>query len=163
MPFEESLRIAYSRTRYGTGYYIYHLYANEENFSQPITSWDINKAPEQDVVDLISRAGTDIAPQNIAKKTGKVKLDQENLVLANIKTSPSVVRAFKLTLPLDKAIDLERLRLIVTWDDAKHASIDAPLCLFFGAGTLYNLENAEYLVKGFPVNIRYDYNNKRVE
>ena len=27
MPFEESMRIAYSRTRYGTGYYIYNLYA----------------------------------------------------------------------------------------------------------------------------------------
>jgi hypothetical protein len=163
MPFEESFRLAYSRTRYGTGYYIYHLYANEEDLSQPIKSWDINKAPDQDVVDLINRAGTDIAPQNISKKKGNVKLGQEKLLLANIKSSPAVIRTFKLTLPLDKAIDLERLRLLVTWDDSKYASIDAPLCLFFGAGTLYNRENDEYLVKGFPINIRYDYNNKKVE
>lgn len=163
MPFEESFRIAYSRTRYGTGYYIYHLYADEENLSRPIRSWDINKAPEQDVVDLINRSGTDIAPQNIAKKTGKVKLDRKHLLIANIKARPSVVRALKLTLPLEKAMDLERLRLVVTWDDAEHASVDAPLCLFFGAGTLYNRENDEYLVKGFPMNIRYDYDNKRVE
>jgi hypothetical protein len=52
------------------------------------------------------------------------------------------VRAFKLSLPLDKAIALERSRLIVTWDDAKYPSIDAPLALFFGAGTLYNRDLA---------------------
>jgi hypothetical protein len=163
IPFEESLRIAYSRTRYGTGYYIYHLYANEESLSQPIKAWDINDAPGKDVVELIHRAGTDIAPQNISKKTGKVRLDQQKVLIANINSSPSVIRAFKLTLPLDKAIELERLRLLVTWDNAKYASINAPLCLFFGAGTFYNRENAEYLVKGFPINIRYDYSNNKVE
>ena len=161
--FQESFRLAYSRTRYGTGYYIYHLYANEDNLSQPIQSWDINKVPDQDVVDLISRAGTDIAPQDIKKKNGKIKLNKERVLLTHIKSSPSTVRAFKLTLPLEKAIDLERLRLLVTWDDAEHPSIDAPLCLFFGAGTLYNRENDEYLVQGFPINIRYDYDNKKVE
>lgn len=163
MPFGKSFRIAYSHTRYGTGYYIYHLYANEENLSQPIRSWDIGKAPDQDVVALVSRAGTDIAPQNISRKNGKLKLRSGKLLLANVKASPSVIRAFKVTLPLEKAIDLERLRLLITWDDAKYASVDAPLCLFFGAGTLYNRENDEYLVKGFPMNIRYDYVAKKVE
>jgi hypothetical protein len=28
-------------------------------------------------------------------------------------------------------------------------------CLFYGAGTLYNRDNREYLVKAFPVNIRF--------
>jgi hypothetical protein len=163
MPFEESLRIAYSRTRYGTGYYIYHLYANDENLSQPIKSWDINKEPDEDVVNLINRSGTDIAPQNISKKTGETKFNDNRILLANIKSGPSVIRAFKVTLPLDKAIGLERLRLLVTWDEAKYPSIDAPLCLFFGAGTLYNRENDEFLVKGFPINIRYDYTHKKVE
>lgn len=161
--FQESFQLAYSRTRYGTGYYIYHLYANEENLSQPIQSWDINQTPDQDVVELISRAGTDIAPKNIKKKSGTLKLNKERLLLSNIKSSPSTIRAFKLSLPLEKAIDLERLRLLVTWDDAEYPSIDAPLCLFFGAGTLYNREDDEYLVKGFPINIRYDYTNKKVE
>lgn len=161
--FEESFRLAYSRTRYGTGYYIYHLYANEDDLSQPIESWDINQTPDQDVLDLISRAGTDIAPKNIKKKSGQLKLNKEKVLVANIKSAPSTVRAFKLTLPLEKAIDLERLRLLVTWDDAEHPSIDAPLCLFFGAGTLYNRKEDEYLVKGFPINIRYDYDNDKVE
>ncbi|MEX2335883.1 MAG: DUF2961 domain-containing protein [Fulvivirga sp.] len=163
MPFEESFRIAYSRTRYGTGYYIYHLYANEDNLSQPIETFDMSTAPDPEVVELISRAGTDIAPKNIKKKTGKIKLNQEKMLLANIKAAPSSIRAFKLSLPMEKAIALERLRLLVTWDGAEHPSIDAPLCLFFGAGTLYNREEDEYLVQGFPINIRYDYDNQEVE
>ena len=64
---------------------------------------------------------------------------------------------------MENAIDLERMRLIVTWDDAQYPSIDAPVCLFFGAGTLYNREQQEYLVKGFPMNIRYDYPNRKIE
>ena len=38
----------------------------------------------------------------------------------------------------------------------REPSIDAPLALFFGAGTLYNRDGREYLVKAFPVDIRYD-------
>lgn len=163
MPFEESFRIAYSRTRYGTGYYIYHLYANEEKLSQPIQSWNINDTPDQEVLDLISSAGTDIAPQNIKKKKGKVKLNQENVLLATVDSAPASIRALKLKIPLDKAIELERLRLLVTWDKAEHPSIDAPLCLFFGAGTFYNREEREYFVNGFPINIRFDYPNNEVE
>ena len=30
-------------------------------------------------------------------------------------------------------------------------SIDAPVALFFGAGTLYNRDDREYLVKSFPM------------
>lgn len=163
MPFRESMRIAYSRTTYGTGYYIYHLFADESNLSQPLHTWDASQVPDQDVLDLLSRAGTDIAPKNIKKVSGKINLNKETIVLSDIKASSSVVRALKLTLPMDKALDLENLHLRVTWDDAGVPSIDAPLCLFFGAGTFYNRDQKEYLVKGFPVNIRYDYPNKKVE
>lgn len=162
MPFENSFRIAYSRTRYGTGYYIYSLYANEENLSQPIKSWNIENAPDRDVVELISRAGTDISPSNIKSKKGKVKVNKKTS-LGVIKASSSVIRALKFSIPLDKAIELERLQLVVTWDDRKHPSIDTPLCLFFGAGIFYNRDNKEFLVKGFPINIRYDYDYNKVE
>src|SRR5690606_27912576 len=33
---------------------------------------------------------------------------------------------------------------------------EAPVALFFGAGTLYNREDREYLVKALPVHIRFD-------
>ena len=163
IPFKESLRIAYSRTRYGTGYYIYHLFANEENLSLPLRSWDIKQNPDEDVLNLIGLAGTDVAPKQIKKRTGRILLNKERVVLCQINAPPSSIRALKLTLPLDKALELERLRLLVTWDGTMHASINAPLSLFFGAGTLYNRENVEYLVKGFPINIRYDYVNNKIE
>jgi hypothetical protein len=163
MSFTDSLQIAYSRTFYGTGYYIYHLYANEPALSAPIKSWNISKVPDQDVTAFVSRAGTDIAPQKIKTVRGEVTLDKESLLLADIDATSSAIKAVKLTLPLDKAIDLERIRLRITWDQAKHPSVDAPLCLFFGAGTFYNREKKEYLVKGLPINIRYDYAKNKVE
>jgi len=163
MPFKDAFSIAYSKTHYGTGYFIYHLYANPQNLSQPINSWDINQAPDKDVLDLIEKAGTDIAPKNIKKITGDVKLNNDKVLIANVKAAASSVRAFKLTLPLDKADELEHLRLQVTWDGTAQPSIDAPLALFFGAGTLYNRDSREYLVKGFPINIRFDYPNKKIE
>src|SRR5437879_4570898 len=62
IPFERSFRMAYSRTRYGTGYYIYHQYVRGARLSQPIRSWDGKTPPGQDVLQLIARAGTDLAP-----------------------------------------------------------------------------------------------------
>ena len=162
MGFEKSFQLAYGRTRYGTGYYIYHFYANEDYLSQPIKPWKLGQVPDSDVVNLLNKAGTDIAPQNIKKQKGTLTLDKENIEFANL-ISSSTVRALKFTLPLDKAIDLERIGIRITWDGRQNASIDAPLCLFFGAGTLYNREKNEYLVKGFPINARFDYANNKVE
>jgi len=163
MMFRDSFQIAYERTFYGTGYYIYHLFSSEKNLSQPLETWElVDRHPEPDVVALLNRSGTDIAPKEIAKIEKTVTLDSETVPLAEIH-APGVVRAVKMTLPLDDAINLERIRLRVTWDGAKHPSIDAPLCLFFGAGTFYNRDAREYLVKGFPLNIRYDFAAKTVE
>ncbi|MEK7684502.1 MAG: hypothetical protein AAB466_03675, partial [Verrucomicrobiota bacterium] len=39
IPFERSFRMAYSRTRYGTGYYIFHQYVRGTKLSRPIRSW----------------------------------------------------------------------------------------------------------------------------
>lgn len=162
--FEESLQLAYSRTFYGTGYYIFKRYANEDYLSQPIQSWSLGDRPEQDVIDLLKRSGTDIAPQGIATERGTISLDETRKIFADIRDEgPSVVRALKFTLPIEEAEDLEKVRLQVTWDDRAAPSIDAPLALFYGAGTLYNRDQQEYLVRGFPINIRFDYNNGQAE
>lgn len=160
--FEKSLQLAYGRTHYGTGYYIYHHYANENLLSRPIRKWNQNQ-PDKDVLHLIRQSGTDIAPKDIEKISGKIQMNKHSVQFAELRTAPSSVRALKFTLPLDKAEILERIYLRITWDDRKQASVDVPLCLFFGAGTLYNRDQREYLVKGFPINIRYDYPKKQVE
>jgi hypothetical protein len=164
MGFEKSFQMMYGRTFYGTGYYIYKKYANEDLLSKPIQAWDVSQIPDKDVVDLLNQSGTDIAPQNIPMKKGQIRLDQHRKVFSELRDAgPSIVRALKFTIPLENAIELGRLRLLVTWDDRIHPSIDAPLALFYGTGTLYNREKKEYLVKGFPINIRFDYPNKKVE
>ncbi len=60
------------------------------------------------------------------------------------------------SVPAEEAVAFSRARLRVTWDDRAAPSIDAPVALFFGAGTLYNRDGREYLVKSFPNVIRYD-------
>src|SRR5262249_2362967 len=58
--------------------------------------------------------------------------------------------------PRESAVAFGRTRLRITWDDRPRPSVDAPVALYYGTGTLYNRDNREYLVKGFPIHIRYD-------
>src|SRR6266496_726819 len=55
--FSQSFRLGYSRTHYGTGYYIYTLYDHTAKLSRPIRSWDGKTPPDKAVAELISRAG----------------------------------------------------------------------------------------------------------
>jgi hypothetical protein len=151
--FEKSFRMGYSRTRYGTGYYIYHLYAPGAKLSQPIRSWDAKTPPDRDVLELISRAGTDISPPK--SESARFKSDNDEINQIIHARGPSTIRKIAFTLPKDKAVQLGRSRLRIAWDDREQPSVDAPLALFFGAGTLYNRGDREFLVKAFPVNVRF--------
>lgn len=164
VPFEESFRLAYGRTHYGTGYYIYHHYMDGAPLSRPITSFEMTP-PDPAVLELLGSAGSDIAPPGVTLAQGTRPLAADRIVLADLQPSePQMIRAIKLSLPLDQAVELGRqTRLRITWDGRRQASVDAPLALFFGAGTLYNRDQREYLVKALPVNIRFDYEKKVVE
>jgi len=159
LPFEESLRIAYTRTFYGTGYYIYHIYSRgNENFSKPIKTWD-KQPPDARVLELLNKAGADIGPEG-RKVNGFVDLrPNQSRTIAKLDEGPSVIRALKFTVSREQAYEFGKARLCITWDGRRHPSVDAPIDLFFGAGHLYNNNNREYLVKGFPSVIRYDANN----
>jgi hypothetical protein len=156
----------YERTHYGTGYYIYHKYVMGMPLSQPIHSWNTQTPPGQDVLDLITRAGTDLVPQpntpeggkiGIRKESGEVRLVGRGAFgIAEITRAPSTLRALEFSVPREHAIPFGRARLRITWDDRPQPSIDTPLALFYGAGTLYNRDGREYLVKAFPVSIRFD-------
>ncbi|MBV8878763.1 MAG: DUF2961 domain-containing protein [Planctomycetaceae bacterium] len=142
--FEKSFRMAYTRTRYGTGYYIYHQYLPGATLSQPIRAWT-GEAPAKDVLDLIARAGTNLHPGGSRDLNG-----------------PGVVRALEISAPRDQAVALGRGRIRITWDDRATPSVDAPIALFFGAGTLYNRDGREHLVRAFPMNIRFDADRVRL-
>lgn len=162
LPFEDTFRIAYTRTFYGTGYYIYHIFSpGMKHLSRPLKSWD-KTPPEADVLDLLNQSGTDIAPKGKGVKTytGKLQMRPYQWTsIAELDQAPSTIRALKLTIPRKDAYEFGKCRLRITWDHRWHSSIDAPIDLFFGAGHLYNSDNREYLVKGFPLVIRYDSEN----
>jgi hypothetical protein len=160
IPFERSFQMAYSRTHYGTGYYIYQTYVPGARLSQPIQAFD-EQPPDDDVLELINSAGSDIAPKagtgNVSEESGKVDVPGSGSVtLTDIAHGPSMLRALELSIPRDQAVPFSRARLRVTWDGRSEPSIDAPVSLFFGAGTLYNRDDREFLVKALPVNIRFD-------
>jgi hypothetical protein len=60
---------------------------------------------------------------------------------------PALLRALEFSAPREQAVEFGRARLRVTWDGRAQASIDAPVALFFGAGTLYNRDGREFLVR----------------
>jgi hypothetical protein len=160
VPFTKSMTLAYGRTHYGTGYYIYDLFPQGAgNLSQPIAAFDGKTAPTQDVLDLFGKAGTDIAPTGAALTVTESMADvaaSATQVIADLKTGPAQVRALVLRAPKAQALALGRAKLRITWDDAAAPSIDVPVALFFGAGTLYNRTNAEYLVKGLFAGVHFD-------
>jgi len=162
LPFEDSFRIAYTRTFYGTGYYIYHIFSpGMKHLSRPLETWD-KTPPAKDVLDLINCAGTDIAPkgENVKTYAGKLQLQPYQwITVAELGHAPAAIRALKFTVPRKDAYRFGKCRLRITWDHRWHSSIDAPIDLFFGAGHLYNNNNREYLVKGFPLVVRYDEKN----
>jgi hypothetical protein len=156
--FSQSFRMAYSRTFYGTGYYIYHQFVAGAKLSRPITPWD-GSAPDADVLQLIGRAGSDLAPAG----TGEIREQSGRIELAANRTvqvwsdihGPRTVRALEFSVPRSQALAFSDVRLRVTWDGRATPSIDTPIGLFFGAGVLYNRDNREYLVKSFPMVVRY--------
>jgi hypothetical protein len=166
IPFQRSFRMAYSRTRYGTGYYIYHQYVAGAKTSQPLGSWDGKTPPEADVPKLVARAGSDLAPRpdtpagkvaGVRQESGSIALPAgKRVTLARLAQAPAMLRALELDVPKESALALSRVRLVVTWDDRQQPSIDAPVPLFYGTGTLYNRDAREYLVKGFPIHVRDD-------
>ncbi|MCI0537987.1 MAG: DUF2961 domain-containing protein [Verrucomicrobiales bacterium] len=157
IPFEKSFRMAYTRTRYGTGYYIFHQYVRGANLSRPIRAWDAKTPPDPAVLELLRRAGTDIAPKTDTSAAGEATLFKDGAAtLAIIKQAPSMLRALELSIPTKQAVAFSRARIRITWDKRSQPSVEAPVALFFGAGTFYNRDGREHLVKAFPVNVRYD-------
>jgi hypothetical protein len=164
MGFTRSYTLGYERTDYGTGYAIAYEYpAQATNLSQPVTAWSA-QPPAQDVVDLLAQSGQDIAPGSatgvpdatVTTQTGSVDLAAGTPSTIATLTGPSVLRALTFTVPLGEEQAFGASRIRITWDGRAAPSVDAPVALFFGAGTLFNRAHATYLVEALPVHVRFD-------
>ena len=167
IPFAGSFRMAYSRTHYGTGYYIYQQFVPGTKLSRRIRPWNERMRPDGDVIDLIGKAGSRLLPEANSRQARKMGLETsaQTFRLQNYSTQvvasargPSQIRAIEILANKNDAIRLGRVRLKIFWDDNVEPSIDAPLSLFHGAGTFYNRDDREFLVKAFPVNVRFEGN-----
>jgi hypothetical protein len=161
--FRKSFRMAYSRTFYGTGYYIYHQFVDGAPLSRPIASWDGRTAPEAAMLNVIRSAGSDIAPRagtaGVEQASGHFDLPANSAVeVWSDARGAATIRALEFSVPRANALDFSAARLLITWDDRPSPSIDVPVSLFYGAGILYNRDNREYLVRSLPMVIRYDSN-----
>ena len=159
--FRASFRMAYSRTFYGTGYYIYHQFVDGAPLSRPIAAWDAKNAPEAAMLRVLRSAGTDIAPRagtaGVEEASGRLMLPANTAVQVWAQSrGAAAIRALEFSVPRAQALAFSAARLRVTWDERAAASIDTPVALFYGAGILYNRDNREYLVRSLPMVIRYD-------
>ena len=109
-PFENSFKMAYSRTHYGTGYFIYQQFVRGIPLSQPIKAWDGKTPPDKDVLDLINRSGTDIAPPvgtagvtQIGAKAITLSKDETAVLNTIATTKPLMMRALEFSVPVDQS------------------------------------------------------------
>jgi hypothetical protein len=165
IPFEDSFQLNYGRARYGTGYFIFwKVMPGLENVSRPIESWSGSEQdePPQKVLDLLDRSGTDIAPsgENATTKSGGLSLDSyETTTVLQSEQGPAMMRRLAFRVPEESAEAFAKARLRVYWDGRKQPSIDAPLGLFFGTGSLLRKPDQEYIVKSFPMTVKWDDGN----
>jgi hypothetical protein len=167
IPFEKSFRMSYSRTRYGTGYYIYERFVPGTKLSHPIRSWKETQKPDQKLFSIINRSGSNLLPEIGSTAAKKMKLKEiegtcsvppgASMEVAMLTNAPASLRALHLSTTRVQSLALDHTWLRITWDGSQQPSINVPVALFFGAGTLYNRNDREYLVKAFPVSIRFDH------
>jgi hypothetical protein len=160
IPFESTLRIAYGRAHYGTGYFIYwKVLPGLENLSRPIRTWSLRSTVPREVLELLARSGTDIAPKTSRMREDKgtliVKPDDATMVWGT-QGKPTMIRRIAFSIPERAAEQFANLRLRIFWDDRPRPSVDAPVGLFFGAGSLLRDPNQEYIVKSLPMTIRHE-------
>jgi hypothetical protein len=157
IPFERSLQLAYGRARYGTGYFIlWKVMPGLANLSRPLRGWTENDVPPEEVLHLLARSGTDIAPtgSDVTERDGEVTLDPYQASTIFQGSGPSVIRRLAFRVPEGNAVALSRARLRIYWDDRREPSVDAPLGLFFGTGSLLHDPEQEYLVRSFPMTVK---------
>jgi hypothetical protein len=159
IPFTRSFTLAYERTHYGTGYFIYQRFPERApNLPEALSAWSPSREPPADVLALLARAGQDIWPASAASRESSGALDVVSgkaVEVAALADGPRSVRRLSLSVSREQALALGRAHLRITWDAADEPAVDAPVALFFGAGTLYNRTGREFLVKALLTSVRF--------
>jgi len=140
MPFNESLRIAYSKTHYGTGYYIVQRVFPGARLSSP-QPWG---TPPQFVTNMFEKAGTDQSPPDCLEMRGSGSLTYKGA---------GTIRCLELEIPSSAAARMRAETIEIEFDGWQ--TVSAPVPIFFGAGTLVNRNKRRFLVRSIPMNIEF--------
>lgn len=158
--FQRSLRIAYGHAHYGTGYFIFwKTLPGMDWLSRPLATWNDDSTVPANAIDLINRSGADIAPRGGQSRDEEGDLSLragEQRTFFTRESAPTMVRRIAFTVPQESAENFSRSRLRLYWDRRPEASVDAPAGLFFGAGSLLSDPDQKFIVKSFPMTIRFD-------
>ena len=65
--FEQSFQMAYGRTHYGTGYYIFDQFLPGAKLSRPIRAWD-QTPPDKDVISLLGKSAYEKTKEDVNQK-----------------------------------------------------------------------------------------------
>jgi hypothetical protein len=150
-PFRSTLQVHYGRAYYGTGYFIYQRFPADA----PIESWTA-QAPARAGLDLLARAGEDLAPDGAAVVSGHVTLGAgEGATLPGLPRGATVIRRLRLSVPAADAPAFADARLRLTWDERAAPSVDAPVGLLFAAGRVDGASGG-WLVRALPATVRID-------
>ena len=134
--FEHSFQMAYTRTHYGTGYYIYDQFVRGTALTHPIHSWNESVVPGQDVLDLIAKSGTDISPPDARESSGKVNVPASGAVTTVELKGKGTIRLLSFSIPREQAAAFKDVRLQVTWDGRPQPSIDVHCSLLWSRHAL---------------------------
>jgi hypothetical protein len=149
IPFSAALTLGYERTHYGTGYFIADLLPE----GTQVGSWAA-EPPPADVIALAASDAESLLPTGPTVAQGTVDVAAAGAVPVIELNGPQRVRGLVFEVPTAAATALAGARLRITWDDRATPSVDAPLALFFGTGSLYARDGREWLVRAFPVTVR---------
>ena len=165
MLFEHSLELSYSRSDYGTGYYIYHVFQPDLPTSRPVEPWTLATPVDAAAVATLQAAGSDLVSpgdcSHVASGTAPLSPgDHELLTLSAEPGQLGSVRFIKLTAPATAAAALGRARLQITFDGRAAPSVDAPIAMLHGCGILQESKHAsstqdQTLVQAYPVSVRF--------
>jgi hypothetical protein len=143
IPFQARMRWTTTRAN-GNFYSIYYRLP----YGTPLATWTGGE-PLGGVVQLLDRAGTDIAPPVLATRRGTASLRAgRETTLAYLTGGPSQIRTLAVQAPLAGMARLGDARLRIYWDGEARPSVDAPLKFLAGDGAGVYLPAGRPLVAG---------------
>jgi hypothetical protein len=155
IPFSKELKITSSSTN-GNFYSIYRKLP----LGAKLPAYGDSAATSQATA-LLKAAGTDIAPTSIPARQGTVTLGAANtpVTLTTISGAAYQIRALKIQVPFNEAVQLGNATLQIYWDGEAMPSVNAPIKFLAGDGAGIYKPSGRQLVRGLLAGITSDGNS----